>query len=183
MEDKSLFVVKKCLLILLLLTSYHVVNAQKIAVKTNLVADATLSPNLGLEIVASNHWSFCFNGTVRPCDYPFDNIEFPIITPPVQYEFQRPLCRFYMGLDLVYVDNDIKIKNTGYKGDAKGAGVLVGYNWILSNHWNLEVGLGVGAVYANQYKYEGERGDFELNYKKWLPVPTSCAVSIVYIIK
>ena len=114
---------------------------------------------------------------------PLGQLSLTVINPHIKDLFQRPICRFFIGLDVLYIYNDIKIKDTGYVGDCKGGGLFAGYDWVLSNHWNLEVSLGCGVVYANQYKYEGERGQFEVNYKKWLPVPTSCSVSFIYIIK
>ena len=182
-EGNNLGVLKKCFLIMLFLTSFHLVDAQKLAIKTNLISDVVLAPNIGVELIASNNISVCLNGSVRPWDAPFDKMRFTMINPQLKYWFQRPLCRLYTGIDFLYIDNDIKIKDTGYKGDAKGIVLLVGYSWILSNQLNFEVGLGLGGLYVNQYKYKGEKGEFEPNQQKWLLSPTSCSVSFVYIIK
>ena len=174
---------KKLILFLFILAPFHISNAQQFAVKSNLLSYLTLSPNLCIDLVANRHLSFALNGTVRPWSFPGDEMSFAVVNPQIRYWFQRPLCRLFVGVEGVYIDNDIKIKDTGYKGDCKGAGLLVGYDWVLSSRWNLEASIGCGAVYANQYKYEGVKGQFDINYKKWIPMLTSCSLSFIYIIK
>ena len=103
----KLVVSKKWLVLLIGIAPLHFSNAQKLAIKSNVLSDLTLSPNLGLELVANSKLSFGLNYTFRPSDFPLDQMSFTVINPHMKYWSQRPLCRFLIVLDVLYLDNAI----------------------------------------------------------------------------
>lgn len=158
--------------------------AQKLALKTNAATWATLSPNLGFEIVLSSHLSLDCHATYRPFNYNDKPFRFLVLQPELRYWPGRPNSRHFFGVTAFYLDNNIGWKNTYYKGNGYAGGLSYGYNWVLSSHWNLEASLGIGMMYARQFKYGlDEKQPESLNYHKWVPVPMKCALSFVYLLK
>lgn len=158
--------------------------AQKLSLKTNTLTWATLSPNIGAEVIVSSHISVNGHVTFHPFNFKDQPFRFVILQPEVRYWLGRPCSRHFIGITGFYMDNDIVWKDTQYRGDGFAAGASYGYNWVLSSHWNLEASIGAGMMYARQFKYEaGTTRPENVNYKKWLPVPMKCSLSFVYIIK
>ncbi len=170
--------------LLFLLGFSQAVSAQKLAFSTNVLSWATLSPNLGIEAILSSHVSLDLHLTYRPFDYKSDPMRVTIVQPEVRYWLGRPQARHFLGLNAFYVDNNVTWKSDRFKGHGFGAGVSYGYSWVLSDHWNIEASLGVGIMRARQFRFhKEEQMPAEINYEKWLPVPSKCAVSFVYILK
>lgn len=157
--------------------------AQKLALNTNALGWATLSPNIGAEVIVGSHISVNGHVTVHP-SYKGNQLRFAVVQPELRYWFGRPCARHFIGITGFYMDNDIVWKNTRYKGDGFAAGTTYGYSWVLSDHWNLEASLGAGALYARQFKTDAdEELPKKVNYRRWMSVPMKCALSVVYVIK
>ena len=173
---------RSCLL--LLIFSSQTVFGQKFTFSTNVLSWATLSPNIGVEAILSSHVSLDLNLTVHPFDYKSDPMQFVVVQPEVRYWLGRPQARHFFGLNAFYVDKNFTLNDDRYKGHGFGAGVSYGYSWVLSDHWNIEASLGVGIMRVRQFNFGKEESQpAEINYEKWLPVPSKCAVSFVYILK
>ena len=77
------------------------------------------------------------------------------------------------------------------EGLAVGAGVAGGYSWMISDHWNLDLGLGfwAGRAWYTQYRcprcgrvLQSSDGLPIRNVKKWFILPSNeVQVSIAYI--
>lgn len=161
------------------------ISAQQVSVKTNALMLGGGFPNLGVELVTGKRLSLDISGF--GCYNPY-NKEAVIFggMPELRYWFSgRPMARSYVGLNALLVSYDLKWKEKVYKGDAGGLGLGFGYSVVLSPHWNLEFGAGVGIVYFRQQSYN-ENVDFKSYYannKGFKFIPTKLAVSIAYIIK
>ncbi len=72
--------------------------------------------------------------------------------------------------------------NKRYDGYLVGAGISWGYDWILSNHWNLEVECGVG-VNHTWYKESECLPCMKASERKTKTFfsPTKLAISFVYL--
>lgn len=160
------------------------IKAQKFSLKTNTLTWATLSPNVGAEIILSSHISVNGHLTLHPFNFKGNPFRFFIAQPELRYWPGRPCSRHFFGVTGFYMDNDFVWKDMQYRGDGLAGGFSYGYNWILSSHWNLEASIGLGVMYTRQFKYEtGTQRPESINYTKWIPVPMKCGLSFVYIFK
>lgn len=160
------------------------VMAQKLSVKTNVLTWATLSPNLGAEVILNSHISINGHLTYHPFNIKENPFRLLIVQPEIRYWVARPCSRHFVGLTTFYMDNDLVWKDIHYKGNGVAGGLSYGYNWVLSDHWNLEASVGVGMLYTRQFKYAvDELPPATINYRKWIPVPMKCGLSFVYIFK
>lgn len=157
--------------------------AQNAALKTNLLYDATTTPNIGLELglgrrttaqvfYGLNPWTF--NGSngedkkakhwlvmpeVRwwPCTA-MNGWFFGVHGMTGQFNAAKvnlPLPGTFFGGDNIGKE----VRDYRYEGTYLGGGVTTGYQWILSRHWNLEAEVGVGYDHVWSRKYPcGECG-------------------------
>ena len=81
--------------------------------------------------------------------------------------------RFHVG---GWFNNKYRYDGTGY-----GAGAGVGYSWVLSDHFNLDVEAGVGVIWA-EYDKCGWQSDSHRygSYKGLRFIPTKLDISIAY---
>lgn len=151
--------------------------AQEVALKTNLLYDATTTPNLGLEIGVGRRNTIQLFYGINP--WSFDSaskgerkVKHWVLMP----EYRRWICSNMSGLffgvhamggqfnagnvDLPMPGKFFKGENLGQmvkdsrvEGTFAGGGVTIGYQWILSRHWNIEaeVGGGYNRVWYDQY--------------------------------
>ena len=79
---------------------------------------------------------------------------------------------------------NLSLKDHRYEGYFWGGGLSVGYQWVLSNRFNIEASLGIGYVHARYDKYKcttcGQKlGKGDADYIG----PTRAAISIIYMLK
>ena len=90
------------------------------------------------------------------------------------------------GVDVPFVlqKGDGNMKDHRYEGYFWGGGLSAGYQWVLSNRFNIEASLGIGYVHARYDKYKcttcGQKlGKGDADYIG----PTRAAISIIYMLK
>ena len=158
--------------------------AQKVAVKTNLLYDATTTMNLGLEIGLGKKWSLDLSGNYNP--WKFDD-ETRLRHWGVQPELRYWLCeKFCLCVHLFTIGNGLSdnMERHRYQGHLWGGGISYGYQWLLGNRWSMEAVLGVGYARLDHSKYPcATCGTIQKSEKKNYFCPTKAAVSIIYIIK
>lgn len=172
--------------------------AQDVAVKTNLLADAFLSPNLGIEIGLTPKWSLDVSGQFNAWTLSHGRRwKHWLVQPEARYWFCEALGGHFLGFHVLagqynvgHIDTDFKFlgtdfsrfKNHRYQGWFGGLGVAYGYSWLLGKHWNLEAELGFGWAHTRFDRFEcagcGRRsGKGHHNYVG----PTKAAVNLVYV--
>lgn len=181
---------------------------QKVGVKTNLLYDAALTPNLGIEIGLAPKWTAeldgSFNGWILPDESRWKHW---LVQPEVRYWFCDRFGGHFVGAhllgglynfggfdgkvkfpgwdkDLKYVGTDFSaFKDTRYQGWYVGAGVAYGYDWILGDHWNLEAEIGVGYVYTeyDRFRCTGCGKRIAEGVPHHYVGPTKAALSLVYL--
>lgn len=184
--------------LVLILASTFTANAQKVAVKTNLLYDATTTFNLGVEFGLSPKWTLDVSGNYNP--WTFDNNKkwkHWFVQPEARYWLCEKFNGHFFGAHLhggqynvgnidfshKFLGNDFKeLKDHRFEGWFVGAGLVYGYAWVLGKHWNLEAEIGVGYAYTRYDKYEcgtcGNKVDKGVhNYVG----PTKAALSLVYV--
>lgn len=182
-----------CLLLLLISVSLA---AQNVAVKTNLLYDATATVNLGAEIGLSPKWTLDLSGNYNGWTFS-ENKKWKhwLAQPEARYWLCERFNGHFVGAHLLggqYNVGGIKLpfglyknlEDYRYEGWYAGVGLVYGYQWLLGKRWSIEAALGLGYIHAYYDQYDcphcGEwRGSGNKNY---LGV-TKAAVSLIYIIK
>ncbi len=173
-------------------------NAQ-VALKTNVLYDAALSPNLGLEVKVAPRWSLEISGNIN--DWTLSHgkkWKHWLAQPEARYWFCDAMGGHFLGMHLVggqynfgninvpikYMGVNLKdLRDNRHQGWFAGAGVAYGYTWMLHKHWNLEAEIGVGYVYSRYDTFEcagcGRKTDTgcHANYVG----PTKAAINLVYV--
>ncbi|MCH5177129.1 MAG: DUF3575 domain-containing protein [Prevotellaceae bacterium] len=184
-------------LLLVALLSVMGAKGQNVAMKTNIIPDATLSPNVGVELKLASHWSAELTGQMNL--WPINDHKWKhwLVQPEVRYWFCEPFVKGFMGLHLIggeynvgNINNNIKLfgndfsklKDYRYEGWAVGAGIAYGYAFPLTKHWNFEAEIGVGYVYTEYDKFKCK----ECGRKMWRHHinyygPTKAALNLVYV--
>jgi hypothetical protein len=173
--------------------------AQELAVKTNLLYDATATMNAGVEFGIPPKWTVDVTGALNPFTFN-DGKRWKLwmVQPEVRYWLcQRFGGHFfalhglggqfnfgYWDTDFEFLGTDFsKLKDARYQGWYVGAGLGYGYAWMLGKHWNLEAELGIGWVHFFDYdKYRCVDCDKkiaeDMNHDYF--GPTKAAISLVY---
>lgn len=166
--------------------STQFVNAQRVALKSNLIDWATLSPNLALEMRLNGRLTLDISATTHPFSFTIADIKatHARLQPELRYWFNRPMARHFVGLSFLGALYNVRFKEHWYEGDMWGAGLSYGYAFVLSKHWNMEATLGVGMARLRAFDYrEGEEKPDTPNLRKWSPVPIRLGLSFSYIFK
>lgn len=121
--------------------------AQKLSIRTNVLELATLSPNLGVDIVLSQHSSLNLEASFN--SWKIDNYSFPHLKFSAEYRywFSETLFRHFIGAGLSAASYKIDAFNKRYYEDWLSLGLSYGYSIMLSPRWNLEPSIGFGCAY------------------------------------
>lgn len=175
------------------------VKAQQVAVKTNLVYDATANVNAGIEVGLAKRWTLDVSGNLNAWDMSHGRKwKHWFVQPEFRYWFCDRFSGHFIGMHLhggqynvgglknsiEFLGTDFsKLGDHRFQGWFAGAGLAYGYTWILGRHWNLEAEIGFGYSYTKYDKYEcvgcGRKveEDKDHNYVG----PTKAAINLVYL--
>lgn len=175
-------------------------SAQRVGVKTNLLIDATASPNLGIEVGLARKLTLDVSGNVNlwsTKDKP--QWKHWVVQPEFRYWTCQRFAGHFFGLhglagqfSFARIPNNLKFLGTDYsvltnerhEGWAFGGGLGYGYALPLSKHWNLEMEIGAGAIYSISNGYNCDGGcpiEGAQDVRKLRPAITKAAFSIVYL--
>lgn len=189
---------KKIVLLLFFVLSVAAgTRGQNIALKTNLLYDATLTVNAGLEIGLAPRWSLDLSGNYNGWKVNEHKWKHWLAQPEARYWFCDRFAGHFLGLHALggqynfgNIKNSLNFLGTDFseltdhrhQGWFAGAGVAYGYSWILGRHWNLELELGVGYVYTRYDVFEcaGCGKKVEEDKPHHYVGPTKAAISLVY---
>ena len=190
---------RKFLLLLLSLTAFiGQSDAQVVGLKSNLLYSATASPNLGVEIGMGPQTTIDISAGFNPFKFS-NNRQWRhwLVQPEARYWFCERFSRHFIGVhalggqynfgglqnNISFLGTDFsKLTDSRYQGWAAGAGVAYGYAFILGKHWNLELELGVGYIYANYdiFSCAGCGRNIGAGDHHYFG-PTKAAVNLVYL--
>ena len=172
--------------------------AQKVAIKTNVLYDAFLNVNVGVEVGLAPRWTFDlsadYNGWTLSHERKWKHW---LLQPEARYWFCASFAGHFMGVhalggqynvgglknNLSFLGTDFSVvSDRRYQGWFAGAGIAYGYAWILNKHWNLEAELGLGWVYTRYDVYPCATCGTKLAKGKSHNYfgPTKAAVNLVY---
>lgn len=169
----------------------HRADAQQIAVKTNALYWLGLTPNVSCEIVTGEHTSLDITALGHYMPYGLNSKVFAF-QPEFRYWFNgRPMTREFVGGDIMAATYDVMAGGYVYKGNAVMLGLVGGYVFRLSDHWNLELcgGFGILGFKQKQYYRHDNYDDYfvdeavkanSLGYKLF---PAKLGVTFSYIIR
>lgn len=190
----------KLLLLVAFLTVASMTNrvaAQQVALKTNLLYDATTTPNLGLEMgIGKKHTMQLYYG-LNPWEFSGDNggkyFKHWLLMPEYRYWFCHRFQGSFFGIHAMggeFNAANVKLPFDMYKGlrDHRyegwyvGGGITYGYQWVLSRHWNFEASVGAGVIYAPYKEFEcGECGRQIADDNALYVGPTKAVLSLLYM--
>lgn len=199
--NKGQVIMKRIILFLTILIASMSQSAwgQDVAIKTNLLSDAFLNPNLGVEIGLAPKWTMDVTGQLNAWTLSHDRRwKHWAVQPEARYWFCDRFAGHFLGVHLHggqyniggldlnanFLGTDFrKLKDSRYQGWFVGAGVAYGYSWILDRHWNLEAELGVGYSYTRYDKYPCAKCGTKLEEDQphHYVGPTKAAINLVYL--
>lgn len=187
------------LFITALLAGSITTNAQTVAIKTNILYDATSTINIGAEFGLSPKWTLDISGNYNPWTFS-NNKKWKhwLIQPEARYWFCNKMMGHFVGFHLVGGQYNIggfntkihflgtdwrKLKENRFEGWMAGAGIGYGYNWALSKHWGLEAEIGLGYVFSRYSTFDCAGCGEKLNsgQKHNYVGPTKAAVNLIYV--
>ncbi len=186
-------------IILFVFSSLPAAKAQHVALKTNLLSDATLNANVGIEVGLAPRWTVDLSGQLNM--WTLSNgrrWKHWAIQPEARYWLcDRFSGHFFSlhahggqfnlgGFNGIYnfLGTDArKLEEHRYQGWFAGGGIGYGHAWILSRHWNLEAEIGIGYSHTRYDRFNcvgcGKKTDE--NKTHHYVGPTKAAVNLVYV--
>ncbi|MBO7301080.1 MAG: DUF3575 domain-containing protein [Bacteroidaceae bacterium] len=174
--------------------------AQKVAIKTNLVYDATATINAGLEFGLAQKWTLDISGNFNAWNISDSGARWKhwAVQPELRYWFCDRFSGHFIAMHLhggLYniggIKNNIsfigtdfsRLSDQRFQGWFAGGGIAYGYSWILGKHWNLEAEIGFGYSYTVYDRFEcaGCGKKVEENKDHHYVGPTKAAINLVYL--
>ena len=205
-EMRHLLTIKGQIVIalLLFLTIPQTGIAQSVALRNNLLYDATLSPNLGVEYRVDSLWTVGLNVGINAWDIDKQTNKkwrHLLISPNVRKYFNLKQDSLnlnvrranYLEINGIYSHFNVgntripfglysAVKNHRLQGDLVALGGKYGYSWILSRDWRVEAEAGIAIGYAWFKEYEcAHCGTFYGKGDRIFLLP-QLGINIVYII-
>ena len=170
------------------------VHAQKrAAIKTNTLYWATLSPNIGGEIVLRDNFTFELAASFNPFTFGERQWQHVMATAEFRYWVFEPFSSHFFGLHYVVGTYNVGgfslpfntfdgLSTRRARGNANGVGLTYGHNWIIGNRLALEALIGVGYARFNYDTYPlGSNGtSFGSNSRNYFG-PTRIGLSLVRV--
>ena len=188
---------RKICLLVVALTAVFGMHAQRVNMKTNLIADALLSPNLGIEIGLKPHWSLDLSGELNLWTVNEHKWKHWLVQPEARYWFCEYFAKSFLGFHAIggqynfgnlrnginFLGSDLsRLTDHRYQGWGVGAGIAYGYSFLLNRHFNLELELGIGWIYTWFDEFECKDCGKMTDHRHHNYVgPTKAAINLVYV--
>ena len=172
-------------------------NLPRVALRTNLLYDATLSPNLGVDVRVDSTWTVGLLAGMNAWD----------IDKEKNKQWRHMLCSFrarkyvndsvfhkgYFEADAIYSHFNVgnvkfplglykTVRERRLQGDLLALGGKYGYSWILSRDWRIEAEAGVAIGYAWFKEYDCPHCGTYYGKDDRIFLLPQLGVNIVYII-
>ena len=164
-----------------------------VAVSTNVLYDAALVPNIGLEFNIYNNWTLAVNGMFAWWTLPNAHLYWRVYGGDVsvkKYFGKQSLVRSMTGHHLgVYgqaLSYDFSVGHFGRMSPklSYGGGVEYGYSFPVSNNLNIDLSFGVGYLGGRYFDYVEDDDHYVWRTtvdQRWLG-PTKAAVTLVWLL-
>ncbi len=173
--------------------------AQVFGIKTNLLSDAFMNVNLGVEAALAPKWTLDVEGQLN--DWTLSHgrrWKHWAVQPEARYWLCDRFAGHFIGVHVHggqfniggfngryhFLGTDArKLADYRYQGWFVGAGIAYGYAWVLGTHWNMEAEVGIGYSYTKYDTYPcancGTKVDEDKHHN--YVGPTRLAVNLVYL--
>lgn len=162
------------------------------SLKTNLLYDVALVPNVGAEFYLGRGWSLggswmyaWWNSDRRHRYWRTYGGELNLRKYFGRRASEKPLTGHHLGLYGQMVTYDFETGGTGYQSKLSyGGGIEYGYSLPVGRRLNLDFSVGVGYLGGEYKKYDPEDGHYvwkETRRRHWFG-PTKAEVSLIWLI-
>lgn len=166
--------------------------ASYFALKSNLLYDALLVPNLSLEASIGSGWTLGAGGMLAWWSKDAKHRYWRIYggDQEIRKYFgtlskSKPLQGHHLGIYGDFLTYDFEFGAKGYQSKATyAAGIKYGYSHPIANRLNLDFALGIGYLHSNYKTYVPRDGCYvyqETKKRKWLG-PTQAEISLVWLL-
>ena len=178
--------------------------AQTVAFRSNMLYNATLSPNLGAEVRLDSSWTAGINVGLNAWDVDKQKNKkwrHLLVSPNVRHYFGQKrdslhyysLSGRYMELNAIYSHFNVgnvkfpfglykSVRDRRLQGDLLALGGKYGYAWILARDWRVEAEAGVAVGYAWYKEYDCDHcGTYYGKGDRIFLLP-QLGINVVYII-
>ena len=166
--------------------------ASYFALKSNLLYDALLVPNLSLEASIGNGWTLGAGGMLAWWSKDAKHRYWRIYGGGLEIRKyfgtlskSKPLQGHHLGIYGDFLTCDFEFGAKGYQSKATyAAGIKYGYSHPIANRLNLDFALGIGYLHSNYKTYVPRDGCYvyqETKKRKWLG-PTQAEISLVWLL-
>lgn len=174
--------------------------AQRLALKTNVIGDAALSPNVAVEVGLAPKWTLDVSGQFNAWTVGKEHKwKHWVVQPEARYWLCERFVGHFFGVhalggqynvgrigikSLDFLGTDFsQLADRRYQGWGAGAGVAYGYVWPVNKHWNLEAEFGFGWVYTRSDIYPCAECGTKIREGKVHNYvgPTKVAFNVVYV--
>ena len=163
-----------------------------LAAKTNLLYDAALVPNVGLELSLGQGWSVGGNWMYAHWSNDARHRYWQIYGGELEVRryfggraVEKPLQGHHVGLYAQAVTYDFETGGKGYLSDfAYGVGLEYGYSLPVAKRLNIDFGIGIGYSGGKYKSYYPDAGCYvyiETKRRHWFG-PTRAEVSLVWLL-
>lgn len=167
-------------------------NTPNIAIKSNLLYDVTLGPNLGIELKLGKRYTLDLPVNYNPFTFA-DNRKWKhiFVQPEVRYWLCESFTGHFFGIHGHYADYNIgnigplsTTQKYRYRGWLAGGGISWGHQRVLSARWSLETTIGLGYAYLDYSQNEYQRCGLKLkdDHTHYIGI-TKLGISLIYILK
>ena len=162
------------------------------ALKSNLLYDALLIPNLSLEASIGSGWTLGAGGMFAWWSKDAKHRYWRIYGGDLEIRKyfgalskSKPLQGHHLGIYGDFLTYDFEFGAKGYQSKATyAAGIKYGYSHPIANRLNLDFSLGIGYLHSNYKTYVPRDGCYvyqETKKQKWLG-PTQAEISLVWLL-
>ena len=166
--------------------------ASYFALKSNLLYDALLVPNLSLEASIGSGWTLGAGGMLAWWSKDAKHRYWRIYGCDLEIRKyfgtlskSKPLQGHHLGIYGDFLTYDFEFGAKGYQSKATyAAGIKYGYSHPIANRLNLDFALGIGYLHSNYKTYVPRDGCYvyqETKKQKWLG-PTQAEISLVWLL-
>lgn len=181
------------------------------ALKTNMLFDLLLTPNVEIEVPIGKRWSIMVEDWfpwylhnkgrnavigryIKPGRYmKTDAYELWTIGAELRYWLPRPclltrpaLTGTFIGIYYANGKYDLEYRSKGDQGEFNSVGLTYGCAWPLNRHLNFEASISAGALWGPRRHYTGQYGDTHLIWqytgRTFYAGPTKLKLSLVWLI-
>ncbi len=182
---------KKLMFLAVALMLSSQMSAQKFSVSTNLIDYACLGTfNVEASYTLSQHWSLSVSARYNPFTFHEGN-------PEKQFQYRQQSYAFgvrmwpWHSLSGWWISGKMRYQEYNHggissriteEGDRVGLGLYAGYTYMLSRHFNLELGIGAWGGRCWYRKYSCPYCGLTVgNGRKWFILPDDLMISFAYV--